>query len=259
MEGLGQPAKTLPAGTRMPVLGLGVWQLAAGSATEHAVEWAIEAGYRHFDTATMYRNEQSLGAALTKSGLPREELFVTTKLYPTRPNASPELAKSLERLGFECVDLYLIHWPAPMLNVRHWRQLEELQARGLAREIGVSNFSISQLEALRRRGMTIPAVNQVHFSPFHRSFELRDYCARHGIVLEAYSPLERGTRMGDPTIAGIASRVGRTPAQVMLRWAIQHDAVVIPKSGNRDRIRTNAEVFDFALDDDAMRTIDGLA
>jgi len=254
----GQPAKSLPSGTQMPVLGLGVWQLPARQATEQAVEWALEAGYRLIDTATMYRNEQSVGAALARSGLPREELFVTTKLYPTHPSAAPELAKSLERLGLEYVDLYLIHWPVPLMNVRHWKQLEELQTQGLAREIGVSNFSIGQLENLRKRDLKTPAVNQVHFSPFRRSLELLDYCTRHRVVLEAYSPLEQGRGLDNPTIAGIASSIDRTPAQVMLRWAIQHDTVVIPKSANRERIRSNAYVFDFELDDEAMQALDGL-
>jgi diketogulonate reductase-like aldo/keto reductase len=254
----GQPTKSLTAGSQMPVLGLGVWQLAAGQATEQAVEWALEAGYRHVDTATMYRNEQSVGAALARSGLAREELFVTTKLYPTHPNAAPELAKSLERLGLDYVDLYLIHWPVPVMNVRHWRQLEELQAQGLAREIGVSNFNIGQLDNLRGRGLKTPAVNQVHFSPFRRSLELLDHCRRNGIVLEAYSPLERGKGLDHPTIAGIAGSLGRTSAQVMLRWAIQHGTVVIPKSANRERIESNARVFDFELDDEAMQALDAL-
>jgi diketogulonate reductase-like aldo/keto reductase len=258
MDGREVPAKELPGGSKMPVLGLGVWQLAEGQATEQAVEWALEAGYRLIDTASMYRNERSVGVALRRSGLPREELFVTTKLYPSHPSAEPELRKSLERLGLEYVDLYLIHWPVPMLHVRHWRQLEELHAAGLAREIGVSNYRVSQLENLRRQKLSTPAVNQVHFSPFRHSLELLEHCTRQGIVVEAYSPLEQGDGVDDATIAGIAGRIGRTPAQVMLRWALQHDTVVIPKSGNRERIRSNAQIFDFELDEDVMRTLDRL-
>jgi diketogulonate reductase-like aldo/keto reductase len=252
------PTRTLPAGTEMPVLGLGVWQMDDGRETEQAVEWALEDGYRHIDTASMYRNERSVGAAIRASGVPREQVFVTTKLYPSHLNPEAELTKSLERLGFDYVDLYLIHWPVPLLNVRQWRQFEKLQAKGLAREIGVSNFSSSQIDALRKQKLKTPAVNQVHFSPFRFSPELLAYCKEHNIVVTAYSPLEQGTGTTDPTITTIAERLGRTTAQVMLRWALQHETVVIPKSANRDRIRSNAELFDFELDGETMAELDRL-
>jgi diketogulonate reductase-like aldo/keto reductase len=242
----------------MPVLGLGAWQMAAGAETEQAVEWALEAGYRLIDTASLYRNERSVGAALGRSGLPREEVFVTTKLMPTHVDAARELARSLERLMLGYVDLYLIHWPVPVLRTRHWRQLESLRGRGLAREIGVSNYGRRHLEALRRRGLTTPAVDQVHFSPFHHSGALLEYCNEHGIVLEAYSPLERGRGQLDPTITSIAARLERTPAQVMLRWAVQKGAVVIPKSSREERIRSNAAIFDFALSESDLRRLDSL-
>jgi diketogulonate reductase-like aldo/keto reductase len=249
------PTIELPHGTRMPVLGLGVWQMAAGTETERAVEYALEIGYRHIDTASMYRNEQSVGAAVRSSGVPREEVFVTTKLYPAHANAERELEKSLERLGFDYVDLYLIHWPVPVMKARYWRQLERLQERGLAREIGVSNFNRSQLEAL---DAPVPAVNQVHFSPFRFPRELRDYCEERGIVTEAYSPLEQGRGLDNPTITSIAERIGRTPAQVMLRWAVQQRTVVIPKSSRPERIRSNAEIFDFELGEDDMQLLSAL-
>jgi diketogulonate reductase-like aldo/keto reductase len=242
----------------MPILGLGVWQMAAGRETEQAVEWALEAGYRHIDTASLYRNEQSVGAALRRSGLPREQVFVTTKLMPTHPSAARELGKSLERLSLDYVDLYLIHWPLPLVSARQWRELESLQRLGLAREIGVSNFGRDRLGKLMRRASRIPAVNQVQFSPFQYRRRLLDYCLEHRIVFEAYSPLERGKGLQDPTIAAIAARLDRTPAQVMLRWAIQHQAVVIPKSSREERIRSNAQLFDFELDDSDMRILDGL-
>ena len=253
-----QPTFALRAGGRMPVLGLGVWQLAAGQETEQAVEWALEAGYRHVDTASMYRNEQSVGVALARSGLRREDVFVTTKLMPGQASAERALAASLRRLGLDYVDLYLIHWPLPLLNVRLWRQLERLQERGLAREIGVSNFGSSQLEELRRSGASVPAVDQVQFNPFRYRRRLLDDCRRQGIVLEAYSPLERGKGLDHPTITGVAERVGRTPAQVMLRWAVQHEAVVIPKSGREERIRSNAQVFDFELSEPDMTMLNAL-
>lgn len=242
----------------MPLLGLGVWQMAVGDETEQAVEWALEAGYRHIDTASLYRNEQSVGAALGRSGLPREQVFVTTKLMPARPNAERELQRSLERLGLGYVDLYLIHFPVPGTTRRHWATLDRLPERGLARAIGVSNFGRERLSKLTAAGSRKPAVNQVQLSPLHYRRALLDYCAREGIAVEAYSPLERGRALTNPTIAAVAERMGRTPAQVMLRWAIQHGALVIPKSSNRERIRSNALIFDFELDQDAMRDLDAL-
>ncbi len=242
----------------MPVLGLGVWQISEGAETERAVEWALEAGYRLIDTAAMYRNERSVGAAVRRSDIPRNDIFVTTKLLPVHASSSRELAKSLERLGLDYVELYLIHWPIPFRNTHVWRELEELQDQGLAHEIGVSNFGAGKLDNLLRDGRRTPAVNQVQFNPFHYRRGLLEYCSGHGIVLEAYSPLARGSGMEDPTIREIGERLGRTSAQVMLRWAIQHGAVVIPKSSDRERIRSNAQVFDFDLGADEMRALDAL-
>jgi diketogulonate reductase-like aldo/keto reductase len=183
---------------------------------------------------------------------------VTTKLLPPRPGAAKELEKSLERLRLEYVDLYLIHWPLPLWTARAWRQLESLRDRGLARAIGVSNVGLNGLETLIRTSAHRPAVNQVQFNPFRYRRRLLDYCLRHDIVLEAYSPLERGRGLSHPTITALAERVGRTPAQVMLRWAVQHETVVIPKSSRRERIRSNAEVFDFELADTDMAILDAL-
>lgn len=242
----------------MPVLGLGVWQMAAGAETERAVTWALETGYRLIDTASLYRNEKSVGTAIAQSGIPRDEIFLTTKLMPTHPSATRELRRSLERLDMAYVDLYLIHWPVPQVHVRYWRQLESLREQGLTRTIGVSNYSRRHLDALRRRGLETPAVNQVRFSPFSFPRELLEDCERRGIVVEAYSPLDRGRGLASPAIAGVAKRLGRTPAQVMLRWALQHGTVVIPKSSREERIRENAQVFDFELTDDEMRTLDAL-
>jgi diketogulonate reductase-like aldo/keto reductase len=253
-----QPTRTLAGGAEMPVLGLGVWQLADGAETEQSVEWALEAGYRLIDTASMYRNERSVGAALRRSALPREQVFVTTKLRPPNTNAGQELARSLERLGLGYVDLYLIHWPLPFGNTRVWHALESLQEQGVAREIGVSNFGADRLEKLLGRAHRTPAVDQVQFSPFRYRRGLLEYCRERGIVLEAYSPLESGRGVHDPTVVAVAERLGRTPAQVMLRWAIQHGAVVIPKSSRRERIVSNARVFDFELGEDDMRLLDAL-
>jgi diketogulonate reductase-like aldo/keto reductase len=247
---------TLAGGTQMPSVGLGVWRLAPGPETEQAVEWALDAGYRLVDTATFYRNEQSVGAAIRRSGVPRDELFVTTKLNPIHPNAPRELAKSLKRLGLDYVDLYLIHWPVPLLRRRHWRQLEALQVEGLAREIGVSNYGERQLRPLVDGRP--PAVNQVHMSPFHFRPPLLEFCRKHGIVVEAYSPLEQGRAVADPTVIAIGERLGRTAAQVLIRWSLQHGTVVIPRSKTERRIRENIDVFDFELGPDDMATLDQL-
>ena len=192
----------------MPVLGLGVWQMSRGKETEQAVEWALEAGYRLVDTATWYRNERSVGTAIRRSGLPREQVFVTTKLLPTHARASRELAKSLERLGLEYVDLYLIHWPRPLRNGRLWRELESLEDQGLAREIGVSNFGVDTLERLLRGAHSAPAVNQVQFSPFHYRSRLLAYCREHRIAFEAYSPARPRARCPRRNGAG-SRRTGR--------------------------------------------------
>lgn len=253
-----QPTRELAGGARMPVLGLGVWQMAAGAETERAVEWALEAGYRHVDTASMYRNEQSVGAALGRSGLPRDQLFVTTKLLPNRLSAVSELEKSLARLRLDYVDLYLLHWPLPLWSARQWRQLQSLKERGLARAVGVSNVGVRGLEKLTRAAVHAPAVNQVQFSPFRYRRRLLDHCLEQRILFEAYSPLERGRGLSHPTIVALGERLGRTPAQVMLRWAIQHQALVIPKSSRQERIRSNAQLFDFQLADADMASLDAL-
>jgi diketogulonate reductase-like aldo/keto reductase len=242
----------------MPVLGLGVFRMAAGRETEQAVEWALEAGYRHIDTASMYRNEQSVGAALKRSGLAREDVFVTTKLMPMQPSPARALGESLRRLAVDYVDLYLIHWPVPLASARIWRQLELLQARGVARAIGVSNFGRDRLARLIGSAASVPAVNQVQFSPYHYRRRLLEYCDEQGIVFEGFNPLARGAGPSDPKIVAIAERLDRTPAQVMLRWAIQHGAVVIPKSSQKERIRSNAQLFDFELADADMRALDAL-
>ena len=243
----------------MPMLGLGVWQLAEGRETEQAVEWALEAGYRHIDTATYYRNERSVGAALRRSGVPREQVFVTTKWLPVRRGPEAEVKRSLERLGLEYVDLYLVHWPLPGRVSLGWRDFEALQEQGLARAVGVSNFGKERLAKLLGGTRRRPAVNQVQFNPLHFPAQLSAYCAEQGVVLEAYSPLARGRAFGNPVIAEIARRLERTEAQVMLRWAIQHNAVVIPKSARQDRIRENAQIFDFALGPNEMSALDALS
>lgn len=239
----------------MPMLGLGVWKIPDGQETEQAVEWALEAGYRHIDTATLYRNERGVGAALARSGIPRAELFVTTKWQPLTREPLVEIDRSLDRLGLSAVDLYLIHWPLPGRTGRAWQAMQQILADGKARAIGVSNFSARQIAALRGQ---VPAVNQVHFSPSHHSPSLLAWCESHGVVVEAYSSLDHGRAFGDAVVSEIASRTGRSEAQVLLRWAIQHDVIVIPKLTRRDRIVENAQIFDFELDADAMSALDAI-
>jgi diketogulonate reductase-like aldo/keto reductase len=250
--------RELGDGVLMPLLGLGVWQIPRGRDTEQAVEWALEAGYRHIDTAAAYRNERSVGAALRRSGLARDEVFVTTKWMPVKPNAAGELARSLERLGLEHVDLYLVHWPMPFADTRGWNAMQALREQGLARAIGVSNYGADRLARLLAHATRPPAVNQVQFSPVHFRARLLEYCTEQGVALEAYSPLDHGKALAHPVIVEIAQRLERQPAQVMLRWAIQHEAIVIPKSTHRERIRANAEIFDFTVSPADMRALDAL-
>jgi diketogulonate reductase-like aldo/keto reductase len=244
-------------GLAMPLLGLGVWQAAEGAETARAVGWALEAGYRHIDTAQLYGNERGVGEGLRASGVPREQVFLTTKFRPGRRDPERELQASLQRLGVDQVDLYLVHWPQGG-PTRAWAGMERAARAGLARAIGVSNFSAADLDAVTAGADIAPAVNQVQFSPFQYRRALLEACRRHGIVLEAYSPLTRGRNLAHPTITGIATRLGRTPAQVLLRWAVQRGIPVIPKSVRRERILENAQVFDFALGDDDMGALDAL-
>ena len=249
--------KVLADGTEIPILGLGVWQIRNGRECEDAVRWALEAGYRHIDTAQNYGNERSVGRALRDSGLAREEVFVTTKFGPRRADPVAELERSLERLGLDAVDLYLVHWPAGG-PTRAWDGMQRAHERGFARSIGVSNFSAADMDAVLGVADVPPVVNQVQFSPFEYRRALQDTCERRGVALEAYSPLGTGRHLRDRDVADIAERLGRTPAQVLIRWSVQRGLIVLPKSSHRDRIVQNADVFDFELSDDEMAALDGL-
>jgi diketogulonate reductase-like aldo/keto reductase len=256
------PARELPGGVRMPLLGIGVFKVPPGRPTEQVVRAALDAGYRHIDTAALYENEESVGAALRASGVPREDVFVTTKLLPPRApvlgrDAGSLLEASLKRLGLDHVDLYLVHWPNRWAKGQ-WKALQRAQEKGLARAIGVSNFGVSHLQELAGWGGATPAVNQVNFNPFCFRKTLREFCEERGIVFEAYASLTQSHRIDDPTIARIAKQVGRTPAQVLLRWAVQRDVVVIPKSLREERIRENAQIFDFELSVMDMGALDAL-
>jgi diketogulonate reductase-like aldo/keto reductase len=254
----------LNQGVEIPWLGLGVYQTAPGETTRGAVREALSAGYRMIDTATLYANESDVGAAIRSSGVPREEVFVTTKLWYTDHGYDAALAaaaKSLERLGLGWIDLYLIHSPrapSPADRLASWRALEKLQQDGVCRAIGVSNYAVRHLEELAAVARVVPAVNQVEMHPFAYDPELFRYCEAHGIRLEAYSPLTRGQRLDDPTVRAIAAAKHRTPAQVMIRWGLEHGAVEIPKSIRRERIVENASVFDFSLSRAELERLDAL-
>jgi len=255
----------LNQGPEIPWLGLGVFQTSPGSTTRQSVRWALETGYRLVDTAAMYGNEADVGAAIKSSGIPREEVFVTTKLWHTDHGYAPALhaaRASLEKLGLGYIDLYLIHWPrakSPEERLASWRALAQLKQEGVCRAVGVSNYTTRHLEELRARSDLLPAVNQVEFHPFVYDPKLVEYCERYRIRLEAYSPLTRGHHLDDAVVAGIARAHERTPAQVLIRWGLQHGVVEIPKSTHRERIEENARVFDFSLSAAEMTRLDRLA
>ena len=253
------PNVTLHDGVEIPQLGFGVFQVPP-ELTQKAVEEALAAGYRHIDTAAAYRNESGVGAALAATGIPRGEIFVTTKLWNSEQGFDSTLrahAESLERLGLEAVDLYLIHWPMPGEGryLDTWRAFERIRGEGGARSIGVSNFRVEDLKNMREVTELQPTVNQIELHPLLQQAELRDWHAEHEIATEAWSPLAQGGLLEDETIATVAAHHDRSPAQVILRWHLQIGNVVIPKSSDPGRIRQNFEVFDFELSDDDMSVI----
>ncbi len=248
-------------GVSMPLLGLGVYLMRPGKETYEAVKAALETGYRLIDTASLYRNEEDVGRAVRDSAIPREEVFITTKLWNNDHGYDSALRAfdaSLKRLGLGYIDLYLIHFPVPSLRQESWRALEKILESGKARAIGVSNYTEQHLNNLLRQSSVVPAVNQVEFSPFLYQRDLLEFCRKHLIQLQAYAPLTAGRLLHDPRITAIAQKHGRTNAQVLLRWAIQHGLVVIPKSTHADRIAENAQVFDFELTSEEVSALDGL-
>jgi 2,5-diketo-D-gluconate reductase A len=250
-------ARVLADGNQMPMLGLGVWQVPNGPECVNAVRWALELGYRHLDTAQAYGNEESVGQALRDSGVPRDEVFITTKFYPAHEDPAAEAEQSLKRLGVDHVDLYIVHWPQAGPTWA-WPGMERARELGYSRSIGVSNFSVSELEQVMTVASSAPVVNQVQFSPFKYRRALLEACQQHAAALEAYSPLGTGRHLSHETVDQIAERAGRTPAQVLLRWCLQHDLPVIPKSTHRERIEENAQIFDFTLSAEDMAELDAL-
>jgi diketogulonate reductase-like aldo/keto reductase len=241
----------------MPLLGFGTWQIKGDQAAE-ATAVALEAGYRHLDTATVYRNEGEVGQGLGASGVAREDVFITTKCPPDSPDALDTLRRSLDLLGTGYVDLWLIHWPGGGSHVDLWRSFVEAREQGLARDIGVSNFDVSMIDEVTSATGAAPAVNQIEWSPLLFDAAVLDAHRERGVALEGYSALRGGT-LEHPAIVSIAERIGRTPAQVIIRWHLQHEVVVIPKSRQADRIRNNADVGGFELSADDMAALDSLA
>lgn len=253
--------KTLSGGVEIPVVGLGVYQMTPGEPTRAAVRHALATGYRHVDTARIYENEEDVGAAIRESGVPRKEIFVTTKLWNADHGLDETLRAcdaSLRRLGLDQLDLYLVHWPVAKKRDETWRAMEKLLRDGKTRAIGVSNYTVRHLEELFRSSDVAPAVNQIELHPFLFPREIVALCERKGIVVEAYSPLTRGKRLDDPSIVRIASALGRTPPQVLVRWGLQHGFVSLPKSAHAKRIAENFDVFGFEIPAAQMKTLDTL-
>jgi 2,5-diketo-D-gluconate reductase A len=249
--------RLLADGNQIPLLGLGVWQVRSGPECVNAVRWALELGYRHIDTAQSYGNEESVGTALLASGVPRDDVFITTKFDPGNRDPVAALEQSLRRLRVDRVDLYIVHWPQGGATWA-WPGMQRAHELGYARSVGVSNFSAAQLDEVIGAGTIPPAVNQVQFSSLEYRRGLLEACEQRGVALVAYSPLGTGRHLGNETVRQVADRVGRTPAQVLLRWCVQRGVAVIPKSTHRERIEENAQIFSFQLSDQDMRELDAL-
>jgi diketogulonate reductase-like aldo/keto reductase len=247
-------------GVEMPYLGLGTWLMSRREA-HTCVGWALEAGYRHIDTAKLYANEREVGAAVRESGIPREDIFVTTKLIDEDQGYRRTFQgfnESLSKMGLDYIDLYLIHFPVARLRGDSWRAMVEILQTGAVRAIGVSNYVEQHLDELLARSTVVPAVNQVMCNPYVYPVQVQDYCRARGIVLEGYSPLTHAWRINDPRLARIGKQYGKTAAQVLIRWAMQKGIPVIPKSVHRERISENADVFDFELAPGHVAEMDSL-
>jgi len=247
-------------GVNMPILGLGTWDL-RGKAAYRAVLWALEIGYKLIDTASFYGNEKQIGEAIKKTKILRDDMFITTKVWNSDQGYDFTLAafdRSLKLLNLEYIDLYLIHWPVAGLRRETWRALEEIYGIGRVRAIGVSNFTIRHLDDLKETLTLMPAVNQVEFSPFLYQKELMEYCKSNKIVLEAYTPLTRTKKFNHPILMTIGQKYNKNPAQILIRWDLQHEIITIPKSGDKKHLIDNANVFDFSLDEFDMLQLDSL-
>ena len=252
---------TMNNGIKIPRLGFGVYRAAQGDETKNAVLNALEVGYRHIDTASAYGNEESVGEAIKESKLKREEIFLTTKLFNSDMRAHRQMdafKESLDRLKVDYVDLYLIHWPVPGVYLESWKVLEEIYNKGLAKAIGVSNFLQHHLDDVIAHGSIVPAANQVEFSPLWQDNLLIQYCREKNIAFEAWGPLAAGELIGDRTTGDIGAKYGKTGSQVILRWMLQKNIIVFPKTVHKSRMIENADIFDFELSDEDMAIIDNM-
>lgn len=260
---------TLNNGVKIPVVGFGTWQTPDGEVAEKSVLAALNSGYRHIDTAAAYGNEESVGRAIKKSGIRRDELFVTTKLWNSDhgyENTKKAIDTSLMKLGLDYLDLYLIHWPNPVamrdnwaeLNSESWQAMEEAQKAGKIRAIGVSNFRKHHLDALLENADVIPAVNQIYLNPSDLESDVRKENDKHQILSEAYSPLGTGDLLGNELVNKLAQEHGKSPAQILIRWSLEHGFLLLPKSVHEEYIKANGQVFDFSLSADEMKLLDGL-
>ncbi|HKX97663.1 MAG TPA: aldo/keto reductase [Candidatus Nitrosocosmicus sp.] len=248
-------------GIEIPRLGLGVYQIPPGKSTAKAVKYALETGYKHIDTAKIYGNESDVGKALKESDVKRDDVFITTKVWNSDQGYDSTLEafeSSLKRLGLSYVDLYLVHWPVQEKIIETWKAMIKLLNSGKVNAIGVSNYSIKELKEMLDGSDIVPAINQVEFHPYLYQKDLLRFCKSHLIQLEAYSPLTRGKRLDDPTLVRIANAYDKTPAQILVRWSLQHDLVVIPKSSHEERILENSKVFNFHINQKEMEILDSL-
>jgi diketogulonate reductase-like aldo/keto reductase len=248
-------------GTEMPLLGFGTWQVKNGETAYNAVLYALKAGYRHIDTAKFYRNEVSVGRAIRDSGIPRQEIFVTTKIFPIDAmNIEKSFRNSLNRLDIDYIDLYLIHWPVPGLIKKSWTNMEQILTKSdKVKAIGVSNYSVAQLKSILSTAKVKPAVNQIKCSPYNYNPAMHKFCDENGIVMEAYSPLTRGNMLNDEKLTTIAKKYNKSTAQILLRWCVQKSIATIPKSIHEKRVKENADIFDFELGDTEIRKLDNFS
>ncbi|ROL59733.1 aldo/keto reductase [Bacteroidetes/Chlorobi group bacterium MS-B_bin-24] len=253
---------TLNNKVKIPVLGLGTYLMKPGEETYNACRWALEFGYRHIDTASFYRNEEDVGRAVRNSGIDRKDVFITTKVWNDDQGYDKTLRAvetSLKKLGFDYIDLILVHWPVPGLRKETWKALEKVYDEGISAAIGVSNYTIAHLQELFNYANVIPVVNQVEFSPFLYQKELKEFCEENNIYIEAYSPLVRGRKFDHPLLVELSRKYQKTPAQILIRWALQIGTIVIPKSSRKERIIENASVFDFEISDEDMAKLNSLS